>query len=195
MRCLRSLYNRKLTGVRSSGAAYAGTAKCVDALLDAGANAAHISAFGGTTLIGACANMTVDSAFLGTLVKAGAIDVNKRRVPRTRKAKVLLYAFESSVRRGVLKSEFALDMAHTRHATALHQAAQVGNTAAVVYLLSNGARPSIHAKNAMRCTPLDVARVFGPFPELEMALVREEARVAFETRFHGVLADGTLVRK
>jgi hypothetical protein len=38
--------------------------------------------------------------------------------------------------------------------------------------LEHGARPSLHVKNAMGCTPLEVAHLFGPFPETEAALAR-----------------------
>jgi hypothetical protein len=36
-------------------------------------------------------------------------------------------------------------------------------TLLVRWLLDNGARKSLHAKNVMGCTPLDVARMFGPY--------------------------------
>lgn len=49
---------------------------------------------------------------------------------------------------------------------ALHSAAARGNILLVRYLLLNGAHESIHAKNKMGCTPLDMARIFGPHPEV-----------------------------
>ena len=49
---------------------------------------------------------------------------------------------------------------------ALHWAAAKGNINLVRWLLHNGAHESIHVKNKMGLTPLDMARVFGPHPEV-----------------------------
>ena len=54
----------------------------------------------------------------------------------------------------------------TLYATANH-----GHTSLVRWLLDNGARKSLHVKNAMGYTPLYVARMFGPFPETEIVLI------------------------
>ena len=49
---------------------------------------------------------------------------------------------------------------------ALHLAAMKGNINLVRWLLHNGAHGSIYVKNRMGCTPLDMARIFGPHPEV-----------------------------
>ena len=49
---------------------------------------------------------------------------------------------------------------------ALHWAAARGNIKLVRWLLHNGAYESIHVKNRMGCTPLDMAHIFGPHPEV-----------------------------
>ena len=50
--------------------------------------------------------------------------------------------------------------------TALHWSAATGNINLVRWLLRNGAYESIYIKNRMGCTPLDMARIFGPHPEV-----------------------------
>ena len=69
-----------------------------------------------------------------------------------------------------------------RGSTALHHAAQHGHTSLVRWLLDHGARQSLHVKNAMGCTPFDVARVFGPFPETSALLIQAMASAEFDER-------------
>ena len=54
---------------------------------------------------------------------------------------------------------------------ALHWAAAEGNVTLVRWLLHNGAHESIYTKNKMGCTPLDLARIFGPHPEVVVVLI------------------------
>ena len=56
--------------------------------------------------------------------------------------------------------------------TALSAVAAKGNIRLVRWLLNNGAYGSIYKKNSMGCTPLDVARIFGPHPEASGCVVR-----------------------
>ena len=81
-----------------------------------------------------------------------------------------------------------------RGATALHAAAQHGHTPLVRWLLVNGARPSLDVKNAMGCTPLDVAHAFGPFPDTAAVLIQASTGAEFDERYV-ILADGRLSLK
>ena len=56
-------------------------------------------------------------------------------------------------------------------------------TLLVRWLLDNGARKSLHAKNVMGCTPLDVARMFGPFPETEAVLIQTALSDEFDALY------------
>ena len=87
-----------------------------------------------------------------------------------------------------------MEMAHSRGATALHAAAVHGHTSLVRWLLDNGARKSLHVKNAMGCTPLDVARVFGPFPETSALLIQAILSDEFEEQY-SIRSGGKLSRR
>ena len=100
------------------------------------------------------------------------IDVNLRRTPRTCTMALIQRLAETIVRFRFATAQFALVLAHDRGATALHAAAQHGHTSLLHWLLDNGVRKSLHVKNAMGCTPLDVSHLFGPFPETEVVLAR-----------------------
>ena len=108
--------------------------------------------------------------------------MNRQKVPQTRKWLAISRVFESLVKRGVSMSAFSLDMAHARGSTALHRAAQCGNTDLVMELLAMGAERSLEIRNAMGSTPLEVAKIFGPFPETESALVRGSLGRKFQLR-------------
>ena len=100
------------------------------------------------------------------------IDVNLRRVPRTFVWGLIFRLFEIVVPLRCVTSEFSIGMAHSRRDTVLHTAARNGHTPLVKWLLEHGARPSLHIKNAMSCTPLEVSHLFDPFPETEAVLAR-----------------------
>ena len=94
--------------------------------------------------------------------------------------------FRMILRLGISRSDLVREMAHCGHSTgarifylmmrdcpvifcymaALHWAAAKGNILLVRWLLHNGAYESIHVKNRMGCTPLDMARIFGPHLEV-----------------------------
>ena len=75
-------------------------------------------------------------------------------------------------------------------AVALHCAAMKGNIRLVKWLLRNGALDSIHCKNAMGCTPLDVARIFGPHPEVIACALNDGADGYFSRLHTGGYHDG-----
>ena len=106
--------------------------------------------------------------------------MNHRRKPTTRKMKLVLRVFERAVRRGFVSSNFAMDLAHMRGATAVHTAAQHGRHDLVRWLLEHEARPSLRVKNAMGCTPLDILRAFGPYLETAVVLIQATLSLEFD---------------
>ena len=133
-----------------------------------------VQSLGSSKLHTACNNPSATPEMLTNLYRDGTTtqDVNLCRAPKTFVWGLILRLFETMVRLRFATSDFAADMAHTRGATALHTAAGNGYTPLVKWLLDHDARPSLHVKDAMGCTPLDVSHVFGPFPETEAVLTR-----------------------
>ena len=176
--------NRLVSDTALGGAAYLATPAVVDALLaTANIKVAHINAFGSTKLTGACGNSFATPDMLASLCRDGTIDVCCCRKLRTYFWAVVCRLFEMAVWLRLLSPDFAMGMAHSRGSTALQTAAQHGHTSLVRWLLDNGARKSLHIKNAMGCTPLDVAHMFGPFPETTALLVQATLSVKFEERY------------
>ena len=134
----------------------------------------------------ACTNPAATRDMIETLCYR--VDVNQQVAPKTRKWTIPGQVSESAVKSGLATSQFALEMAHDRQATALHKTAQSGHTDAVLNLLSAGAYPSLKIRNAMGCTPLEVAKAFGPFPETESALLHAAVGKVFDSRY--VICDG-----
>ena len=67
--------------------------------------------------------------------------------------------------------------------TSLHFAARQGNMKLVRWLLQNGAHASLNIKNKLGCRPLDLARIFGPYPEVEAQLGVVMLDKHFQMRF------------
>ena len=166
--------NRFISDTALGGASYFSTPAIANALLAANAEAAHKADSGTTKLMGACENPSASPDMLASLCQDGTIDICHRRRARTCFWALVFRLFEMAVWLRLLTSGFAMEMAHSRGGTALHAAAQHGHTPLVRWLLDHGARQSLHFKNAMGCTPLDVARLFGPFPETTALLVQAE---------------------
>ena len=165
------------------GAAYFSTPAIVDSILAANAKAAHITTSGTTKLMIACVNPSATPDMLASLCRDGTIDVCHRRRTRACFWAFVFRLFEMAVWLRLLVSNFAMDMSHCRGGTALHAAAQHGHTSLVRWLLGNGARKSLHVKNAMGCTPLDVAHAFGPFPETEAVLIQAVLGDEYNARY------------
>ena len=177
----------------------------VYAMLARGAMASMVNDFGSNALKSACANSTTITENMLRAI-AHDLDVNAQSLGEKRAILALLRASECAVKRGFGKrsgtkttssqrrtSEMLLDFAHTRGSTALHKAAQFGHTDVLVFLLSIGAHPSLTIRNAMGCTPLDIANIFGPFKETTSFLVQATLRQSFESRF--IFADGRIMRR
>jgi hypothetical protein len=101
----------------------------------------------------------------------GKVDVNRVQRPLTFKWR-LIFALAKTVYKHNLagKSDLIMGLAHSRGSTALHQAALSGHASIAESLLKNGAHESLTVRNQMGCTPIDVARIFGPHPEVEARL-------------------------
>ena len=61
------------------------------------------------------------------------------------------------------------------------------------WLLGHGAHKSLHIRNTMGATPLDVARIFGPYPAIEAMLGAAMLNRQFDTQF--AIRRGSLLRK
>ena len=108
---------------------------------------------------------------LAELWSEGEIDLNFSQRPRNLKWRLLSLVFRFGLRSGIMpSSDFVLDMAHTHGRTPLHTAAAKGHVSLVAWLLRHGAHVSLHTKNKLGKTPIDLARLFGPHPEVEAML-------------------------
>ena len=160
-------------------------------LLDNGAHTSHQTDMGCDVLTLACENASLNtSAFQALLTD---MNVNRQIAPKTQKWRAASRLFESMAKRNVSSNALTLDMAHQRGATALHKAAQFGHAELVTTLLSSGAEPSLETRNAMGCTPLEVATRFGPFPDVTLILVQAGLRQRFDSRFQ--IRNGRTVEK
>ena len=153
-------------------AAFYSTTEIVEALIQAGANVVHIEDGGGNKLTDACSNPAANPRMLEVLSKTGlgnrtVIDVNDKIVARTLKWATLDSVLRKLVKGNYLRSHIAKGRANCQGSTPLHMAARQGNVNVVQWLLQNGAQKSLHVKNKMGCTALDVARIFGPHHEVE----------------------------
>ena len=186
--------NRVVSDTALGGAAYFSTPAIVDVLLAANAKVGHIVNSGATKLMFACYNPSATPDMLASLCHDGTIDVCHRRRARTFFWALVMRLFEMAVWLNILTSNVVMGFAHMRGATALHAAAQRGHTSIVRWLLDHGARRSLHVKNAMGCTPRDVARLFGPFPETSALLIQAMLSDEFEEQ-HTIRPDGRLSRR
>ena len=168
-------------------AAFMSTADIVEALIEAGANVAHIEGGGGTKLTDACSNPAVDSRLLELVHRPGTI--NDQMKARTTFWAAVDFWFRSLVRHRMSRAHLAMGRAHCQGSTALHMAARQGNVATTRWLLERGAQPSLLLKNRMGvsrdfayhehakthtlrqnsfhnvstgCAPIDMAHIFGP---------------------------------
>ena len=210
----------KINNVTALGlAAYLGTPELCKVLIKAGANRAHIMDHGGTKLHDACQNVATTPAALKILWNNGELDINAVMRPKTVFWKLIDVYFQKGVALGfITESQFAIDMAHDEGSTALHkvsvslcniaqlrfqinlrtwvrcaQAAKNGLIDVTEWLLQHGAHKSLHIRNKMGATPLDVARIFGPHPAIEAKLGAAMLNHQFETQY--AIRRGSLLRK
>lgn len=175
-------------------AVYLSTTEIVAVLIDAGAKVGHVCDSGSTELIGAVQNPACTLEMLELLHASNKVDVNRTYRPRTRKWFFILKIFETMYKsRLVSKTDLIMELAHSRGGTALHFAAQCGHVHTIEWLLEHGAHLSLHMRNKQGCTPIDVARIFGPFPEVEAILGSVILDGGFHERY--VVRKGSLLRR
>ena len=112
----------------------------------------------------------------------GKVDVNAIYRPLNRKWYLIDFLFMTMARCGD-HSAFVMDIAHTKGSTPLHGAAMYGQSHLVEWLLARGAKKSLGVKNNMGATPLDVARIFGPHPEVESLLSAAMLEANFKSKY------------
>ena len=165
-------------------AAYGSTPEIVNLLLEAGADRTSFNDHGGGKMTDACQNPRATPAMLAALWNDGKIDLNLPMRPRNLKWRLIDKAFRFGLRSGLAsKSEFVLGMAHSEGTTPLHWAAAQGHLSQVAWLLRHGAHLSLHAENKLGKTPIDLARIFGPHPEVEAVLGSAMLDRNFHSRF------------
>jgi ankyrin repeat protein len=150
-------------------AAYLSTPEIVRKLIDAGAHVGHIDDHGGHILSAAACNPAMTTEMLEQLIDGA--DCNRVQRPLTFKWHLIFAILKMLLKRNLIgKSDLFMGLAHSRGSTALHIAAMNGCASLVACLLDNGAHKSLTVRNQMGCTPMDVARLFGPHPEVEARL-------------------------
>mmetsp|Transcript_48403 Transcript_48403/g.96448 ORF Transcript_48403/g.96448 Transcript_48403/m.96448 type:complete len:159 (+) Transcript_48403:1199-1675(+) len=84
-------------------------------------------------------------------------------------------------------------VANTRGSQPLHVAAIAGQPPAVIDFLIDkcGAGPSLFVRNAAGLTPLDCARLFGPFPATEHALQAHAQRHSLRMRIRAATPEAS----
>jgi len=152
-------------------ASYLASTPVVDALIHAGADRSSLNDHGATVLHDACQNPEADVRMLELIVGTdGMVDVNQRYRPRSTKWFAIDVLFATMVRCGLSRTQFSMALAHTRGSTPLHMAAMNGFSRTVEWLLAHGASKSLTMKNQMGATPIDLAHIFGPHPEVQSML-------------------------
>ena len=175
-------------------AAYMGSPNLCEIIIEAGADLAHTHDHGGTKLHDAPCNAATTRQMLDLLWNNGELDVNAVQRSRTVFWKLIDVYFIMVVNFGLMiKSQFVMDMAHTVDATPLHGAAKHGLLDVAEWLLNHGAHKSLHIRDKMGATPLDVARIFGPYPAIEAKLGAAMLNRQFDTQF--AIRRGSLLRK
>ena len=63
------------------------------------------------------------------------------------------------------------EIANDRGSTPLHKAASIGRLDLVRWLLEHGAEVSLSVRTRRGNTPLQISRLYGPFPQVEAELL------------------------
>ena len=175
-------------------AAYMGTPELCEILIKAGANRKHIQDHGATKLHDACLNEATTKSMLDLLWNEGELDVNARSTPRNAFWSIIDLFFQTAIKSGLInKSQFSMEMAHAEGNTPLHYAASAGLLDVSEWLLDHGAHTSLRMRNKMGATPLDIARLFGPYPAIEAKLGSAMLNHQFGMQY--AIRRGSLLRK
>ena len=175
-------------------AAYAGTPELCEVLITAGVSRMHVQFSGGTKLHDACQNVATTKPMLENIWSNGELDINAVQQPRTVFFRLVFSYFQMGMKCGLItKSQFVMDMAYAAGNTPLHYSAMHGLIDVTEWLLQHGAHKSLRIRNQIGATPLDVARIFGPYPAVEAKLGAAMLNHQFDTQF--AIRRGSLLRK
>jgi hypothetical protein len=175
-------------------AAYLGTPELCVMLIKAGASRTHAQDHGGTKLHDACQNVATTKPMLDLIWNDGEININTATRSATAWWSFVGVYFQIGFKSGLMrKSEFVMCLAHSAGSTPLHFAAQNGLVDVVEWLLDHGAHKSLRIRNQMGASPLDIARIFGPYPAVQTKLGSTMLNHGFDARF--ALRRGSLLRK
>ena len=113
-------------------------------------------------------NPIADASWCELLAKTPAYeDINMVQRPRNMKWKVINLAMRTISKLGISHAEIVESLAYDGGGTALSRAAQKGNVRLVLWLVHNGAIKTVHLKNKLGYSPLDISHAFGPHREVE----------------------------
>ena len=140
-----------------------------ETLVAAGANKGAMNDAGGTLLHAVCGNPGAGPKWL-ELVCGGsstsAVDVNVVHSARNLKWKLIGKATRALGHLCISRSDLVSELSHAEGSTPVHMAARQGNYKLVKWLIEHGAMGALHVKNRRGCTPVEIARVFGPHHEI-----------------------------
>ena len=175
-------------------ATYAGTHELCEVLIQAGASRSNVTSTGGTKLHAVCQNVATTRSMLDLIWNEGELSINALYKPRRTFWILVFTYFQRGVKLGLIaKSQFAMEMAHSAGSTPLHFAAMNGLIGVIVWLLEHGAHKPLRIRNDMGSTPLDIARIFGPYPSIEAKLGATMLNNDFDTQF--AIRRGSLLRR
>jgi ankyrin repeat protein len=143
-------------GTLLTNAAFMGSIEAVVALVEAKADPFAKTLTGTAALQNACLNPESTPAMLELLV-GDAANINVQGLPTHPIISLVLKVFERMVSWRLLKSNYALGLAHDRGSTALHLAVREGAVPLACWLLTHGARPSLEVINKLGYTPVRLA--------------------------------------
>ena len=175
-------------------AAFLGTPELCEIIIKAGASRTQMNDRGGTKLTDACQNVATTVPMLELLWNNGELDINAVMQSTTVSWSMIDIYFQLGIKGGLIsKSQFTMVMAHIPGSTPLHNSAKNGLVAVTEWLLEHGAHKSLHVRNKMGATPLDMARIFGPYPAIEAKLGAAMLNHQFDMQF--AIRRGSLLRK
>mmetsp|Transcript_44001 Transcript_44001/g.115597 ORF Transcript_44001/g.115597 Transcript_44001/m.115597 type:complete len:794 (-) Transcript_44001:614-2995(-) len=181
-------------------ACFAGPPECVHAFLDIGASVTHVNDHGSSIFCNACENDRIDVATLARLYEAeqcahGGNPALWTCAPRNAAWMAVDLVCEALHKCRATSAALVTIVANTRGSQPLHVAAMVGQPRQIIdFLIAKGAGPSLFVRNAVGHTPLDCARLFGPFPETEHALQVHAQIYSLHTRIREARSEQSIRR-
>ena len=152
-----------------------GTYAILECLIRAGADTTHKNDNGGFLLSDIACNPIADPGWFelvcGSLHEKNSVlreDINTTLRPLNTTWNAINAAARMLLRLGISRNSMVMDLAESSGATLLSCTAQYGNHTLVLWLLQNGAHRSIHSRNRLGHSPLDISRIFGPHREVTL---------------------------